>query len=88
MHEAKREDDVDNHDGDDDHDNDNDHHHHDIDDDDVAGVSQKERYMGQVKGAIRAKRWLKVMMTLSMMMMIIMMVTLAGLIKMQSQLGT
>ena len=69
MRKARREDDVDDHDGD--HENDNDN-----DDDDVAGVSQKERYMGQVKGAIRAKRWLKVMMTLSMMMMIIMMVTL------------
>ena len=47
---------------------DNDHHGDndagDGDDDDVAGVSQKERYMGQVKGAIRAKRWLKVMMIL------------------------
>ena len=71
MRKARREDDVDDHDGDHDHENENDN-----DDDDVAGVSQKERYMGQVKGAIRAKRWLKVMMTLSMMMMIIMMVTL------------
>ena len=71
MRKARREDDVHDHDGDHDHENENDN-----DDDDVAGVSQKERYMGQVKGAIRAKRWLKVMMTLSMMMMIIMMVTL------------